>query len=147
MLSDLDILCFANDWSADPTSKHHLMGRLAATNRILWIEAAGMRAPDLRRRGDLQRLVRKARAVWRRPRQVRPTLHVYSPPVLPFPRSRIARAANRSIYRVALQYQLQRLGLSDRKSTRLNSSHTVISYAVFCLKKKKTMMTRTITLL
>ena len=24
----------------------------------------------------------------------------------------------------------------DRKSTRLNSSHTVISYAVFCLKKK-----------
>src|SRR5260221_13458020 len=28
-----------------------------------------------------------------------------------------------------------RLGL-DRKSTRLNSSHTVISYAVFCLKKK-----------
>src|SRR5260221_7730955 len=28
-------------------------------------------------------------------------------------------------------------GWSDRKSTRLNSSHTVISYAVFCLKKKK----------
>src|SRR5947207_4893318 len=27
--------------------------------------------------------------------------------------------------------------LGDRKSTRLNSSHTVISYAVFCLKKKK----------
>src|SRR5438034_8310893 len=27
--------------------------------------------------------------------------------------------------------------LEDRKSTRLNSSHTVISYAVFCLKKKK----------
>src|SRR5436190_6985682 len=29
-------------------------------------------------------------------------------------------------------------GTGDRKSTRLNSSHTVISYAVFCLKKKKT---------
>src|SRR5260221_8699094 len=28
-------------------------------------------------------------------------------------------------------------GTKDRKSTRLNSSHTVISYAVFCLKKKK----------
>src|SRR5258708_23979479 len=27
--------------------------------------------------------------------------------------------------------------LSDRKSTRLNSSHQIISYAVFCLKKKK----------
>src|SRR5436190_10153641 len=31
----------------------------------------------------------------------------------------------------------------DRKSTRLNSSHTVISYAVFCLKKKK-ITTRTV---
>src|SRR5260221_8805865 len=29
-----------------------------------------------------------------------------------------------------------KLGDLDRKSTRLNSSHTVISYAVFCLKKK-----------
>src|SRR5256885_9945082 len=28
-------------------------------------------------------------------------------------------------------------GVGDRKSTRLNSSHLVISYAVFCLKKKK----------
>src|SRR5258708_29869445 len=30
----------------------------------------------------------------------------------------------------------------DRKSTRLNSSHQIISYAVFCLKKKKTKLTR-----
>src|SRR5690606_41854763 len=29
------------------------------------------------------------------------------------------------------------IGLQDRKSTRLNSSHVKISYAVFCLKKKK----------
>src|SRR2546421_8925718 len=31
-------------------------------------------------------------------------------------------------------------GDADRKSTRLNSSHDQISYAVFCLKKKKTTM-------
>src|SRR2546427_9059854 len=30
------------------------------------------------------------------------------------------------------------VGGGDRKSTRLNSSHSQISYAVFCLKKKKT---------
>src|SRR5688500_19391587 len=29
------------------------------------------------------------------------------------------------------------IGMLDRKSTRLNSSHLVISYAVFCLKRKK----------
>src|SRR5438132_13080590 len=33
--------------------------------------------------------------------------------------------------------QARSYGTRDRKSTRLNSSHTVISYAVFCLKKKK----------
>src|SRR3954466_16430541 len=33
----------------------------------------------------------------------------------------------------------------DRKSTRLNSSHTIISYAVFCLKKKKKQHIRTLT--
>src|SRR5438132_8978343 len=32
----------------------------------------------------------------------------------------------------------------DRKSTRLNSSHTVISYAVFCLKKKKKLHSHTV---
>src|SRR5256885_13738703 len=32
---------------------------------------------------------------------------------------------------------------SDRKSTRLNSSHLVISYAVFCLKKKKKKIKKT----
>src|SRR2546430_12360129 len=33
-----------------------------------------------------------------------------------------------------------RLSLRDRKSTRLNSSHSQISYAVFCLKKKKSLL-------
>src|SRR5256885_7387809 len=37
--------------------------------------------------------------------------------------------------RIDLGYEY--LDIPDRKSTRLNSSHLVISYAVFCLKKKK----------
>src|SRR5699024_12417051 len=41
---------------------------------------------------------------------------------------------------LAVLVRLRDLGdvLGDRKSTRLNSSHVSISYAVFCLKKKKT---------
>src|SRR5438034_6448049 len=38
---------------------------------------------------------------------------------------------------VAQRYGVMSIPTVDRKSTRLNSSHTVISYAVFCLKKKK----------
>src|SRR5688572_31699540 len=40
--------------------------------------------------------------------------------------------------RVGLErVETRRHGQKDRKSTRLNSSHSQISYAVFCLKKKK----------
>src|SRR5437879_9424648 len=37
----------------------------------------------------------------------------------------------------AARIRTERAALGDRKSTRLNSSHRCISYAVFCLKKKK----------
>src|SRR5258707_8159492 len=40
--------------------------------------------------------------------------------------------------RVGGEHALHHLAIADRKSTRLNSSHANISYAVFCLKKKKT---------
>src|SRR2546426_2203614 len=37
----------------------------------------------------------------------------------------------------AITFSVVVAAITDRKSTRLNSSHLVISYAVFCLKKKK----------
>src|SRR5438876_4508524 len=45
----------------------------------------------------------------------------------------------REVARAAMYHPLTQ----DRKSTRLNSSHPSISYAVFCLKKKKTIGSRT----
>src|SRR2546430_4091747 len=38
---------------------------------------------------------------------------------------------------LANRFEFERRAKKDRKSTRLNSSHSQISYAVFCLKKKK----------
>src|SRR5207253_5022994 len=51
-----------------------------------------------------------------------------------FERQNLA-AARASIF--ALDLEARYSPLADRKSTRLNSSHVAISYAVFCLKKKK----------
>src|SRR5258708_31751000 len=50
----------------------------------------------------------------------------------PFEEQRFAEAHD--ILRALARPELLRI---DRKSTRLNSSHQIISYAVFCLKKKK----------
>src|SRR2546422_6235619 len=50
-------------------------------------------------------------------------------------RGRTSQARGRAHHRSREIVQIR--GAGDRKSTRLNSSHGYISYAVFCLKKKK----------
>ena len=62
-MKDQDIVCFANDWNADPTSKHHLMRRFAEQNRVLWVEASGMRKPNLGSRADLGRIAGKLKSL------------------------------------------------------------------------------------
>src|SRR3712207_9010461 len=53
----------------------------------------------------------------------------------PLPAARFHASIVRRPHR---RLSVEGLHLGDRKSTRLNSSHANISYAVFCLKKKKT---------
>src|SRR2546421_9335185 len=58
--------------------------------------------------------------------------------VLRAPRTRVWRAlTNAAEFGTWFRVKLCRVREGDRKSTRLNSSHDQISYAVFCLKKKK----------
>src|SRR5689334_24055241 len=60
-----------------------------------------------------------------------------------FPYTTLFRSSLAAMIRFAIEYELRGKARTadelpaDRKSTRLNSSHSSISYAVFCLKKKK----------
>src|SRR2546426_1965200 len=56
----------------------------------------------------------------------------------------LARDFESSAFANQAAERVNRAGSPDRKSTRLNSSHLVISYAVFCLKKKNTTILRQI---
>src|SRR5947207_5651967 len=58
-------------------------------------------------------------------------------PRSPVPAGRSARPRARARRPTRPLRERRSRAARDRKSTRLNSSHTVISYAVFCLKKKK----------
>src|SRR2546428_9885263 len=70
----------------------------------------------------------------------RATLHLYGKDL---PRSGIHGVARPTLLELVSSASIRPAGLMDaeetrdRKSTRLNSSHDQISYAVFCLKKKK----------
>src|SRR2546427_9612007 len=75
-------------------------------------------------------LFRSLRTICRRPRREAP-LKLFSP----FRFERLLRGHWRFLFRSTLC-------APDRKSTRLNSSHSQISYAVFCLKKKKKKLQR-----
>src|SRR5574344_2209092 len=56
-----------------------------------------------------------------------------------FPYTTLFRSFQKSYYNKHKWYKAWGISTDlDRKSTRLNSSHQIISYAVFCLKKKKT---------
>src|SRR5256886_9648249 len=68
-------------------------------------------------------------------------------PVFPQPADDPRLRERAGVHLLGPSQQLERSGIpaawsrqpvQDRKSTRLNSSHSQISYAVFCLKKKKT---------
>src|SRR2546426_5011434 len=73
-------------------------------------------------------------------RQVRPTVRpARIPPVSPpiHARALLLIAPSFEAYVVEERISIANWRTQDRKSTRLNSSHLVISYAVFCLKKKR----------
>lgn len=100
-LAGQPIVCFANDWRGDPTSKHHIMRTLGAHTDVLWVESSGMRRPELSV-GDIKRVGQK---LWRaRSSSVGDDgpVRVISPLSLPLPGSRVAEAINARLYRRAL---------------------------------------------
>src|SRR2546430_8544514 len=62
-------------------------------------------------------------------------------PGSPSARDRSSTTSNGVGTKGGMRYATAKTQSADRKSTRLNSSHSQISYAVFCLKKKKKIIT------
>jgi uncharacterized SAM-binding protein YcdF (DUF218 family)/glycosyltransferase involved in cell wall biosynthesis len=99
MLTGHNVLCISSiDWDFIWQGHQQIMSTLAAHgNKVLFVENTGVRRPMLR---DVSRLRQRVRNWWRGTkgfREERENLFVYSPLVLPFPYSRIARWINRFI--------------------------------------------------
>lgn len=113
MLEGQNIICFAKDWSEDPTSNNHVMKMLAKRNRVVWLNSIAMRAPALASGRDLAKIFRKLKSFTEGPIEVEPGLWVYTPIVIPLPHSALAAAMNRQILRATLAFLRRKLGMKD----------------------------------
>jgi hypothetical protein len=110
-LEGQDLVCvgFA-DWDAElPTNQHHLMGRLAQRNRVLFVESLGLRRPQLAGR-DVRRILRRLRRGLAKPRE-RGGVHVLSPLVIPLHGSAALRRVNSWLLRRQVRRAARRLGM------------------------------------
>jgi glycosyltransferase involved in cell wall biosynthesis len=108
-----NIICFAKDWSEDPTSNNHVMKLLARKNRVLWLNSISTRSPKLSSSSDLQKIARKVRDFARGPVEVEPNLFVYTPIVVPFPHLPGAATINQGILRTTLAALRSRLDMDE----------------------------------
>lgn len=108
-----NIVCFAKDWSENPTSNNHVMRQLARDNQVLWLNSVSTRAPSLTSGRDLRKIVHKLSGCLKGARQVEERLWVYTPIVLPLPHSRLATALNRAILRVTLRMLRRKVGMAE----------------------------------
>lgn len=102
---------FSDDWGAHPSSAQHIFKHVARDYPVLWVNTVGMRTPKVSI-GDFRKAIRKiatmmdatdsSREWTNRP----PLLSVIQPPMLPLPRSAIARRFNASSVVRAVQRQL-----------------------------------------
>src|SRR5687768_15279322 len=107
---------FANDWSRDPTSKHHIMRIFAEYTDVIWVESSGMRRPNLLNLMDLRRSIARLKRVFGGANRDRNTsrLHVLSPLSIPLPGNWLATKINGWLYRRALKKTLSRIGRADK---------------------------------
>lgn len=99
LLRNRDIVCLSSiDWQFIWQGHQEIMSALAANgNRVLFVENTGLRRPSVK---DFPRLRKRLTNWWRGTkgfRQERTNLFVYSPVILPFPYSRLARMVNRML--------------------------------------------------
>jgi glycosyltransferase involved in cell wall biosynthesis len=107
-----DIICFANDWFADPLSKKHIMLRFARTRRVLWINSINNRRPRLAKK-DLSRVFQKLKGFKGGIKQVENNIWVLTPLFIPFHGNKFFNDLNRRLLGYQIRRAISNLGLQD----------------------------------
>ncbi len=112
MLKGESIVCFANDFRGDPTSKQQVMMLLSKCNKVLWVNSISMRAPSVST-SDISRIATKVKKFFVGLDKVNDNMYVFTPLVLPFPSSRVVRYLNTILLAIYLRYFMKKLGMTN----------------------------------
>ena len=110
MMTGKNIVCFANDWQSDPTSKHQVMKILSRTNRVLWINSIGLRRPGATAQ-DASRIVSKLRKFLQGPVEMERDLYVLTPIAIPFHNLPGVSTVNAWLLSWYIRAQIKKLGM------------------------------------
>ena len=115
MIKNNDIICISSiDWDFIWQGHQEIMSSFAANgNRVLFIENTGVRSPGIR---DISRLGKRFRDYFKGVKGIRKeseNLFIYSPLVLPFPYSRLARWVNKHILLSVIGRWMKAVRFSD----------------------------------
>ncbi len=108
MISGKNIICFASGWDFHPTSKHHVMRRLARHNKVIWVNWHSSRRPRVHL-SDLRTMWSKVRQIGKGAQRVNDNITVVTPFQIPMPGSRVARRFNTFSARRAIERALDGL--------------------------------------
>ncbi len=113
MMRGENIVCFAKDWTEDPTSNNHVMKLLGRDNKVLWLNSIATRTPSLTSGRDMGKIVSKLRSFAKGPTHIEGGLDVYTPIVLPFPHSAVAQRVNEHVVRESLRFLRGQRGMRE----------------------------------
>jgi glycosyltransferase involved in cell wall biosynthesis len=108
VISGKNIICFASGWDFHPTSKHHIMRRLAKHNHVIWVNWHASRRPRVHLY-DLRTIWTKIQQIGQGAHRVAENMTVVTPFQLPMPGSGLARRFNTYSVRRAIDRVLETL--------------------------------------
>ncbi|RLB66809.1 MAG: glycosyltransferase family 1 protein, partial [Deltaproteobacteria bacterium] len=133
MLKGKTIICFASNYDAPPTSKHHIMHLLAEHNVVLWVNYHASRTPTASS-SDLRYMADKLKQVASGLKNPRPNIYVLTPLVIPLPGHQWARWLNRHLLINQVRFSLRKI---SKGPVQLWSFTPDIAYVVGRLNEEK----------
>jgi len=132
VIKDRNIVCFASGWDYHPTSKHHIMRRLAEHNHVIWVNWHSSRRPSIGL-NDLRTVAGKLRQIRRGPERAGRQITVITPPQIPLPGSEWARQVNARLVRRSIH---RLLGQLPRRPVQLWSFAPDVADMVGCFNEE-----------